>query len=516
MNHSLSLRWRLPLSYGAIALLATLSLGIILLTVLSRYYALQERRYLLSNAQAIGSMMEAVQGAEIEPTLFQTQIDALSSLTQTQIQVFDENGRLLANSGTPDQNSVLTTLSLRVESGDAAQEFSQTTQPGGTNQQITSSLALQADGTRIETITTVEQGGISELITPLSILETPYSFGLGVQDPSRRSNQVVNYQVRTVLGEPIGTVEISQGPAFGLAILTSVAWGVGISGALAVSVATLAGWWASRRLTAPLTQLATAANQMAAGELKTRTAVQRRDEIGELAIAFNQMATQLEGLVGTLRHFVADAAHEMRTPLTALRTNLELAADSPEDGRFLKAAQAQLNRIQQLTDDLLQLSQLENEAELIKLHPLDLTELLQAEEERYATMADQAGLEFQLEVPKTAVNIQANPTALLRAVDNLIDNSVKFTLVGGCVQVALQKEGKAAVLTIEDSGIGLDSDSERLFSRFYRGRNAAEYPGSGLGLAITKAIVEAHNGRIQATSLPKGTRMTLYFPIHRE
>ncbi|MEM7336175.1 MAG: HAMP domain-containing sensor histidine kinase [Chloroflexota bacterium] len=508
-----TLRWRLPLSYGAIALLATLSLGGILLFALDRYYALQEQRYLLSNAQAFGSIVESYSAADLESPLFQTQVATLASLIQAQIQIYDPNGALIADSGLPTENDIATTLSLRVEGAGSAQEFSQTTQGDADNQQVTSSLAVEEGVTRVETITTIRQSGINDFVTPLSILETPSSFGLGGSDPNVRSNQVFVYEVVSFPGELLGTIRLSQGPAFGRAILITVGWGVGLAGLVAIGLATFVGWLVSRRLSAPISHLADVSNQMASGNLTARAEVQRQDEIGELALAFNGMSDQLAGMIGTLLHFVADAAHEIRTPLTALRTNLDLALTNEDNGRYLQAAHAQLQRMQSLTDDLLQLSRLENGVVQIEKRPFDLNMILAGQIERYAAQAEQAELHFGPTLTQTAVMVHGNAAALLRAVDNLVDNSFKFTPAGGQVWLSLDIEGETAVVTVEDSGLGLAEDSHRLFSRFYRGRNVSDFPGSGLGLAITKTIIDAHRGHITPHKQPGGTKMVMRIPL---
>ena len=163
-----TLRWRLPISYGAIALLAILSLGGILLFSLERYYTLQERQYLLSNAQAFGAIVQSYSAADLESPLFQTQVASLASLIQAQIQIYDAEGKLIADSGLPSENDIATTLSLRVEGDGTAQEFSQTTQGDADNQQVTASMAVEEGITRVETITTIRQSGINDFVTPLT------------------------------------------------------------------------------------------------------------------------------------------------------------------------------------------------------------------------------------------------------------------------------------------------------------------------------------------------------------
>lgn len=505
-----SLRWRLPLSYALVALIAIATLGAVLLLALSSYYTQQERRYLLSNAQAVGNWVQSVQRAD-ESQILQSQITAVAALMQTQIRVFDRDARLVADSGVPQSEQAITTLSVRVQADDMLQEFSQTRQGEG---QYTSLIVVEGANGRSETSMAVSQDETLDIFaSPPALLETPYSFGLGTIDPSVRSPQVVNYSVVDPFGNVAGTVEVSQGPAFGRAILLSVAMGIGLAGAVAVLLAAGFGWLVSRRLSRPILHLAAVSQQMAAGDLTTRAQVARDDEIGQLALAFNQMSDQLTGTIAALRHFVADAAHELHTPLTALRTNLDLAAQGADDGRYLAAAQSQSARLERLTDDLLRLSRLESSALPLERSPLNVVALLQGSAERYAAQAEQAELSFAMLLPETAVTVNGHAAYLLRAVDNLVDNAIKFTPAGGTVQVALAQEGATAVVTVRDNGIGLAGEPERLFSRFYRGRNVSDYPGSGLGLAIVKSIVQAHGGQVAVRPLANGTMFLLQIPL---
>ena len=127
--------------------------------------------------------------------------------------------------------------------------------------------------------------------------------------------------------DEVGSVQLSEGPAYGNAILASVARGWAISSAIAVLLAALIGWYISRRISAPVLALSDVTARMTQGNLSSCADVKGRDEFGQLARSFNEMASRVEETVGTLRAFVADAAHELHTPLTALQTNLELARD---------------------------------------------------------------------------------------------------------------------------------------------------------------------------------------------
>jgi two-component system sensor histidine kinase MprB len=250
---------------------------------------------------------------------------------------------------------------------------------------------------------------------------------------------------------------------------------------------------------------------MSAGDLSVRVPVRRHyhGEARELAVAFNRMAGQVEETIITLRRFISDAAHEIHTPLTALRTNLEL---SPDD-EFVERAQAQVERLEMLTEGLLDLSRIEAGAPAEVRAPVALIPLVQEVSELYASQAEQAGLTFDLTLPETSVTVQGDEAQLRRALGNLLDNGIKFTPEGGTVSAGLCQEGEWVELWVEDTGIGIpEEDLPHLFSRFHRGRNAAAYPGSGLGLAIVKAIVEAHGGQVRGENVEQGARFTVWLP----
>jgi signal transduction histidine kinase len=368
-----------------------------------------------------------------------------------------------------------------------------------------------------------QETGLSEppnFVSFFPTIGTPYGFEFSLDQGSggQRSTQSVNQPFYDTADQLLGYVEVSNGPAYGRQVLQRVAQGWAIASSVAVVVAAVVGWFVSHRLTTPLLTLTEVTTQMAAGDLSARVEVFRRDEVGLLAGRFNEMAQQVEETVATLRRFVADAAHELHTPLTALRTNLELAIEDrvEQQQTHLEQAQLQVIRLEQLSRDLLDLSRLETETGKINHKPVDLIRLLQEIGERYASQAEQAHLSFTLQLPEERLTVSGNEAHLRRAVSNLLDNALKFTQAGGVVQMALSHlaDTEEVEIQIEDSGIGIPPDElPQLFSRFHRGRNATTYPGNGLGLAIVKAIVEGHGGRVTAENTAQGARFSLYLPV---
>jgi signal transduction histidine kinase len=341
-------------------------------------------------------------------------------------------------------------------------------------------------------------------------------FDLSVEEVSmsdQRSDHVVRRSIGDAAGNPQGFVELSEGPAYGRGIVGRVARGWVLASGVAVLLAAGVGWIVSRRISAPLVILTDVTAQMAVGNLSARADVARQDEFGILAGSFNRMADQVEDTVVALRRFVSDAAHEIHTPLTALRTNLELAPDD----EFVRRAQSQVERLEALTQGLLDLSTIEAEVREATEDraPVALAPLVREMSELYASRAEQAGLTFDLVLPETEVMVWGDEAQLRRVLGNLLDNGIKFTPEGGSVCVGFRCEGEWAELWVEDTGIGVpEQDLPHLFGRFHRGRNVAAYPGNGLGLAIVKAIVEGHGGRVTGENVEPGTRLTVRLPRH--
>lgn len=220
-----------------------------------------------------------------------------------------------------------------------------------------------------------------------------------------------------------------------------------------------------------------------------------------------------------LRRFVSDAAHELRTPLTALRTNLDLAqeeTDAADRLAFISRARSMVNRLDELSTNLLDLSRLEAAGQTAETPVIDLAELLRSRGEVYASQAEQAGLAFEFEVPPGPVPVRGDGSQITRAMDNMVDNTCKFTPSGGTVHLTLSEDEGHAVFSAADTGIGIPADDlSQLFNRFHRGRNTNAYVGSGLGLAIVKAIAAAQGGGVDVESAGEGqgSRFSFHLPI---
>jgi signal transduction histidine kinase len=512
-----SIRWRLPISYAAIALLAALSLGSIMLLVLNGYYTRQERGYLLGNAQSLEPMIEQALQTQVSPKSLQDMVNNLSFLSQTRIRVLDAHGNSLADSGVPDPNQ-LVSISNGVASSivlSGATNISPDTGIGTSTQIPLTPETSQAEG--LPGTVTTTSGGNSVVVLSAS----PYGYSF-VPAPSsasgyRRSTQVISLP----LSNSLGTLEISKGPAYGQDILRSVILAWAGAGVVAVLLAVLAGWVASRQVTHPLLILTNVTQRMESGDLSNRVNLPEKGSAAEfqtLAHSFNSMAQRVENTISMLRAFVADAAHELHTPLTALHTSLELAADetdATQHSLFLERAQEQSQRLEALVSGLLDLSRIEAAGKLSDAVLLELNPLVQEVSEQFAARAEQAGRDFTLELPVETIRVQVDSSQLRRVLTNLLENALKFTPTGGRITLRLTTRDDQAILSVADTGIGVPPDDlPRLFERFHRGRNASRYPGSGLGLAIVKAMVDAQGGSVRAESeVGAGTSIIVAFPL---
>ena len=137
--------------------------------------------------------------------------------------------------------------------------------------------------------------------------------------------------------------------------------------------------------------------------------------------------------------------------------------------------------------------------------------------EKYISLAERTGIEFNHQIPDDVVQVDGDVRQIQRAVENILDNAFKFTPAGGSVQLGLSSDSEQAVITIQDTGIGIpEDDIQNLFKRFHRGRNVVEYPGSGLGLAIVKVIIDQHQGEVEVASDESGTTVRIILRLKQD
>jgi heavy metal sensor kinase len=314
------------------------------------------------------------------------------------------------------------------------------------------------------------------------------------------------------------TAGISLAPAYGTLQALAVTL-AGLSLVLWLSAAVV-GRYLCRRALAPVAQMAEAARDMGAADLSQRLpSPGTHDELGELHRAFNGLLDRLEEAFERQRRFTGDASHQLRTPLTAMLGQLELALrrdrTADEYRRILAEAHGQAGRLRQIVEALLFLARADAEAGVGELEEVDLAAWLPVHLASWSVHPRAADLRMESE-RGGPVLVRAQPLLLGQLLDNLLENAFKYSAPGAPVTVQLSRHANAAILAVHDSGDGIAPDElPHVFDPFYRSAEARRrgLAGTGLGLAIARRIATAFGGTLTVESQPgKGSRFSLNAP----
>lgn len=280
----------------------------------------------------------------------------------------------------------------------------------------------------------------------------------------------------------------------------------------------LGAYWITRQALRPVHILSGMVRQIRADTLHRRLSMDGpQDEVKELADAFDDMLARLERAFEQQSRFVGDAAHELRTPLATLRTNLEVLQQDPEaslaDYRQAGAVQDRaLTRLESLVEDLLLLTSGEKE---MRLEPVDLGVLIAEVLEENRLLAQSCEVNLSQE-QMNEVALPASGSLLARAISNLVENGIRYNRPGGSVMVSVKRHEGWILVSVSDTGIGIPSEElPHIFERFYRvDRSRDQHKGgAGLGLSIAAHIIQLHRGHIEATSTPgMGSSFTIWLP----
>jgi signal transduction histidine kinase len=293
-----------------------------------------------------------------------------------------------------------------------------------------------------------------------------------------------------------------------------------IAGAIALIVAMASGYWAASFISRRIKRLERAAGDVASGNFTTPIPVDSEDELGQLAQAFNEMQRKLARLDTARREFIANASHELRTPIFSLGGFAELLQDDDLDegtrAEFLVTMREQVQRLQKLTTDLLDLSKLDADSLELRPEAVSLISLAQSVAEEFipaAAMQD-AAIEVAGEEVQNEVEAVCDPQRTAQIVRVLLDNALRHTPHGTHVRVTAGTSSgprPEAQLEVADDGPGIDArELPYVFDRFHTGDSGS---GSGLGLAIAREMARRMNGRLEATSRPGCTAFTLTLPL---
>ena len=280
----------------------------------------------------------------------------------------------------------------------------------------------------------------------------------------------------------------------------------------------ICGWLIARGFVSGIRRVSDAAARIAEGDFSQRVE-QKNDgaEIDDLVSVFNAMTANTEHLLTELRDVTDNVAHDLRTPLTRIRTIAEITISGPQDlasyrDAIIDIAEDSSGMIAMI-NSMLEITRIENNFEALKTSTFSLSAQLRQAYEIFSMQAEEKNLEFTLSLPDHDVMIDADKLKLQRVISNLLDNAVKFTPENGRVALSLTEEPDALVMRVADSGVGIsDADKKHIFERFFRADESRTKPGNGLGLSMVHAIVLAHGASIAVSDTEGGgTTFTIRF-----
>ena len=291
------------------------------------------------------------------------------------------------------------------------------------------------------------------------------------------------------------------------------------SGLMGLAAALALGFVLSQSVASPLRRIARAARSVARGNYRQRVPVTGPREVREVAVNFNRMTEEVQRSQETLRDFLMNISHELKTPLTSIRGFSEAMLDGTIDDsagieRSAKIINNESTRVLRLVEELLDLSRIESGQVSMRQEDVNVAELFTHIEEVFALRAEESGVALQVDAPATA-HVRGDFDRLEQVLNNLLDNAFRHTPRGGHIRLGARPVQQGLIqLTLSDTGKGIPPDDiPHLFERFYRATNGRNTKGYGLGLAITREIVRAHGGDIWANSDPgHGTSFVFTLP----
>ncbi len=350
----------------------------------------------------------------------------------------------------------------------------------------------------------------SELSGPMAAMHRQMMGG-GVLGPEHRLPVVVD-------GSTVGTalVRLPQSGVLpqDLAFRASVNRLLLLGGIAAGLAALLLGLFLARRATRPARDLASAAEAFAKGDRSRRAEYRGEDEFGDMARSFNVMADTVEEEDRLRRTFAGDVAHEIRTPLAILQSQIEALQDgvaeaSPSE---LESLHEETLRLRRLVGDLETLASADAAGFTLVMEPVELEAVAREELREFTGPFEAGGVALTSDLQHVIVD--GDPIRLRQIVANLLSNALKFTPEGGMVRIELLREGDRALLRVSDTGVGIEPDElPHVFDRFFRGRDVRA-GGSGIGLTVVRELVAAHGGEVDVSSEPgSGTTFTVRVPL---
>lgn len=288
-----------------------------------------------------------------------------------------------------------------------------------------------------------------------------------------------------------------------------------IAGAIALAAALAAGYFAARAHSGRLRRLEAAAEKVAGGDFSTPIPVDATDEVGQLATTLNEMRMRLERLDDARKEFIANASHELRTPIFSLGGFVELLDEEDPDpevrAEFVRTMREQIERLTKLTKDLLDLSKLDAEAMQVRADPVDLGELASDIAAEFGPAAERHRSRLEVKSAE-GVLATADPERVAQIIRILIDNALSHTPEKTRITVTAKLQQGEPIITVADDGPGIDTPTrDQVFERFYTGDEAG---GSGLGLAIARDLARLMGGNVELKARRGRTEFNLRLPLH--
>lgn len=282
-----------------------------------------------------------------------------------------------------------------------------------------------------------------------------------------------------------------------------------VEGAVGLVVAAILAWVLTQRMVKPVSDMTDTVRSITAGDLTNRVPVTGDDELGRLAQTFNGMLDRLQDAFETQRRFLADAGHELRTPITVVRGHLELMGDDPDERESTRRlVTEELDRMGRMVEELLTLARSER-PDFLERRWVDLDDLVETTYRKMRALGDADWCLGPVVVGIAFLDAERISQALLALADNAVGHG------GGTITLGSAIIDGHLGLSVSDTGPGIpEDDLEGLFDRFHRGKVSRGRPGSGLGLAIVRSIAQAHGGDVEVEStVGKGTTFTVWVPV---
>ena len=471
----------------------------------------QERSMVQQGRQLAAALSE--QG-ELDREMTRGLLDRLDRRTEARLRIIGRDGTLLADSATfgPRREPA------PVPSRESSEEYSNALPPEARENLVYRAGAwlYKLPGRLLARLGVPEESSDPESIyRPLEAREVQAALAGRYGAATRRSTggqrSLTLFSAIPVRsqGKVVGAVVVSQSTFRILGALYKVRLGIFKVVLASVAAAVILSLLVSTTIARPLRQLRDEAAALLdrRGRLRGRfRGSRRRDEIGDLARALEELTRRLEAHLGFIESFASDVSHELKNPLAAIRSSTELLAeveDPADRQRFLAMVQKEVARMEGLLSSLREITEIDAQLETEKARPVALEGLLKEIVEARCLRADNA-VEIKLDAPSEPVLVRASPERLTQVFENLLDNAASFSPAGGTVEVRLNRDG---LVQVDDRGPGIpEAHLDRIFDRFFRYRplEVSRNGHTGLGLAIVKAIVDGYGGSITARNRPDG------------